>query len=416
MPSRMLSPDGDTSPSVTSTYRTVRARGLALGLFAIIVTMLAFAFASLLLPGAELMPDHPSLADFLLFSVSLFSFPAVGLVVIWQRPAHPIGWIFLAIGFLMVGSVFAAEYVGRVLYVGWVLPGVELVAWTGDWTWFIASGLAVTFAVLLFPDGRLPGSRWRPVAWLAAFAIGITVLAQAIRAGDLDGYQGIIANPFGIDGPLGEAAQAVATGGFVAILLAGLFSVASLLVRFRRARGVERQQIKGLLYPVCLLLVGLGAALVVQIDAVWMLALVGLAAIPIGAGISILRYRLFDIDVVINRTLVYVSLSVVLGALYVGLVLALQVLLSPFTENNAPAVAISTLAVAGAFGPARRSLQAVVNRRFYRARYDAARTLEGFAASLRDEVDTNALTVSLRTAAVRTLHPTSTSVWLRERS
>ncbi len=160
---------------------------------------------------------------------------------------------------------------------------------------------------------------------------------------------------------------------------------------------------------------GLTVAGVVQSDGVWTLSLAAMAAVPIGAGISILRYRLFDIDVVINRTLVYASLSVVLGALYVGLVLALQTLLSPFTANSAPAVTVSSLAVAGAFGPARRSLQSAVDRRFYRSRYDAGRTLEGFAASLRDEVDIRALTADLRTAAQRTLQPTSTSVWLRER-
>ncbi|MBA4170179.1 MAG: hypothetical protein H0X68_07215 [Chloroflexi bacterium] len=409
----MPSPDRDAVPSRRPGSLAVRV--LALGLFAVTVAMLAYALASLVLPGAELMPDHPSLPDFLLFSLIFISFPAVGLVVSWQRPENPIGWIFLAIGLLMVGSVFAAEYAGRVLHVGWVLPAYELVAWTGDWTWFVATGLALTFAVLLFPDGRLPGTRWRPVAWFAAFAIVGTMMAQAVGPGDLDGYEGAIANPFGLDGRLSDATDAIAAGGFVAILVAGLLSVASLVVRFRRARGVERQQIKGLLYPVCLFLVAQTAALVVQIDAVWLLALAGLAAIPVGAGVAILRYRLFDIDVVINRTLVYASLSVVLGMLYVGLVLALQVLLSPFTANNAPAVAISTLAVAGAFGPARRSLQSVVDRRFYRARYDAGRTIEGFAASLRDEVDIRALTAHLRTAAQRTLQPTSTSVWLRER-
>lgn len=389
-------------------------RVLALGLFAVTVAMLAYALASLVLPGAALMPDHPSLADFLAFSLIFIAFPAVGLVVSWKRPGSPIGWIFLAIGFGIVASIFATEYAGRAVYVGWEHPAVELVAWAGGWTWAVASGLALTFAVLLFPDGRLPGARWRPVAWLAAIAIGLTVLAESLRPGTIEGYRGELANPFGLVGPLGEVASAVSDPGLVAILAVGLLSVASLVVRFRRAHGIERQQIKGLLYPVGLFLVGLTAAAIVRSDVVWTLALAALAAVPVGAGISILRYRLFEIDSVINRTLVYASLSVVLGALYVGLVLVLQTLLSPFTENSAPAVAVSTLAVAAAFGPARRSLQSAVDRRFYRGRYDARQTLEGFAAGLRDEVDIRALRADLRAAAQRTLQPASSSVWLRQ--
>ncbi len=317
--------------------------------------------------------------------------------------------------FGIVASVFSTEYAGRVVYVGWIHPAVELVAWAGRWTSAVAIGLALTFAVLLFPDGRLPGSRWRPVAWLAAVTIGLTVLSEAIRPGALEGYRGVLANPFGVGGALGDLASTVSDVGLAASLLVGLLSIASLVVRFRRSPGVERQQLKGLLYPVGLFLMALTAAAIVQSDVAWTLALAAMAAVPIGAGISILRYRLFDIDFVINRTLVYASLSLVLGGLYLGLVLTLQTLLSPFTANSAPAVAVSTLAVAAAFGPARRSLQATVDRRFYRARYDARQTLESFAASLRDEVDIRALTADLRTAAQRTLQPTSTSVWLRER-
>jgi len=394
---------------------SLAVRGLALGLFGLILARVGDSLASLVLPGAELMPDHPSLPDFLAFSLIFIAFPAVGLVVSWKRPGNPIGWIFLAIGFGIVASIFATEYAGRAVYVGWEYPAVELVAWAGGWTWAVSSGLALTFAVLLFPDGRLPGAHWRPVAWLAAIAIGLTVLAEALRPGNLEGYREELANPFGVVGPLGDLASAVSDAGLVAILAMGLLSVASLVVRFRRARGIQRQQIKVFLYPMGVFLVGLTVAAIVQSALVWTLALAALAAIPTGAGISILRYRLFDIDVVINRTLVYASLSVVLGALYVGLVLALQTLLSPFTENSAPAVAVSTLVVAAAFRPVRRSLQSAVDRRFYRGRYDARRTLEGFAVSVRDEVDIVALTAELTAVAQRTLQPGSTSVWLHGR-
>jgi len=185
------------------------------------------------------------------------------------------------------------------------------------------------------------------------------------------------------------------------------------VVRFRRAGSTERQQLKWFLYPVSLFLVGLTGAAIAQNDVVWTVALVGLTAIPIGAGFAILRYRLFDIDVVINRTLVYASLSVVLGALYVGMVLFLQALLSPITQNNAPAVALSTLTVAALFGPVRHRSQAVVDRRFYRARYDAERTLAEFAAGLRNEVDLEALTAELRRASMEALQPARATIWLR---
>lgn len=390
-------------------------RTTALAAFGATILMVAYSLASLFLPGAELIPDRPSVLDVLAFSIIFTAFPAVGLVVIWNRPANPIGWIFLAIGFGVVMSVFSTEYAGRVIYAGWSHSGVELVAWTGSWTWAVASGLGLTMAVLLFPDGRLPGPRWVPVAWLAGLTIVTLVVAQALRPGALEGYDGTLVNPLGVGGAVGEVAEAIVAPGIIAILALGFVSIASLVVRFRRAAKTERQQLKWFLYPVSLFLVGLTGAAIAQNDLVWTIALLGLAAIPIGAGIAILRHRLFDIDVVINRTLVYATLSVTLGALYVGLVLALQALLSPFTETSSPAVAISTLAVAAAFGPARRFLQSAVDRRFYRARYDARRTLEGFAASLRDEVDLVALTANLQGAAQQTLQPASASVWLRER-
>ncbi|MEJ7803365.1 MAG: hypothetical protein WKH68_08345, partial [Candidatus Limnocylindria bacterium] len=131
-------------------------RGLAIGLFVAIVAMVGYALGSLVLPGADLMPDHPSLPDFLAFSLIFIAFPAVGLVVIWKRPGNPIGWIFLAIGFGIVASIFATEYAGRVVYVGWNHPAVVFVAWTGGWTWAVATGLMLTFAVLLFPMGVCP--------------------------------------------------------------------------------------------------------------------------------------------------------------------------------------------------------------------------------------------------------------------
>lgn len=412
MPWLMPPPDRDATLSQASARGPVRT--LAVGLFAIIMAMVGYALASLVLPGAALIPNHPSVLDFLVFALIFVAFPAVGLVVSWKRPKNPVGWIFLAIGFGIVNSVFATEYAGRRVYVGWDQPAVEFVIWTGGWTWAIAAGLVLTFAVLLFPDGRLPGPRWRPVAWAAGFLIGLTVLAGMLDPTSFDSHGGVLSHPLEVSGTLGEMATVAAEIAFMGVLAVGVASILSLVTRFRRARGIERQQLKALLYPVGVLLVGFAAAFLTENDGVWTLALAALAAVPVGAGIAILRYRLFDIDVVINRTLVYASLSVVLGGMYVGLVLTLQALLSPFTQNNAPAVAVSTLAVAALFGPVRRRLQSVVDRRFYRARYDAQRTIEHFAASLRDQVDLESLTLELRRASTQALQPTHTAVWLRE--
>ena len=390
------------------------ARILAISWFTSTLAMVGFSLISLVLPGAELMIDHPHLADFLAFSLIFTAFPAVGLAVAWVRPTNPLGWIFLAIGFGIVTSVFGSEYAGRAAYVGWDLPAVEIVAWLSGLPWAISSGLALTFAVLLFPDGRLPGPRWRPVAWLAATVIGLASIGGALDPRSLDGYGVELTHPIPVDGALRDLAIILSDGGLLAMLLIGVVCVGSLVARFRRARGVERLQIKALLFPVALFLLGLAAASTVQSDVVWTIALAGLATVPVGAGIAILRYRLFDIDLVINRTLVYASLSVVLGATYVALILVLQALLAGITQNNAPAVALSTLAVAGLFGPARRRLQNAVDRRFYRSRYDAATTLARFAVEIRNEVDIGRLTAELRRVADEVLQPRGASVWLRK--
>lgn len=391
-------------------------RALALGLFSAGIAMTGYGVASLVLPGTELIPDRPSLVDVLTFSLTFVAFPTVGLLVAWRRPRHPIGWLFLVIGLGITTSVFATEYTDRFVYADADHAAIELVAWIGSWAWFLSAGLALTFAVLLFPTGRLPGPRWRPLAILAAIVLGTVVIADALRPGPVPGYEHVpLLKPIEVGGAIGEAMGAIADIGIFAILALGLACVASLALRFRRATGTERQQLKWFLYPISLLLAGLVVASIVQSSLAWTVALLGLAAVPIGAGIAILRHRLFDIDLVINRTLVYATLSVLLAAVYVGLILLLQALLSPLLGTESVAVALSTLAVAALFGPLRRRVQDVVDRRFYRSRYDAQRTLAGFAAGLRNEVDLAALTVELQRAAQRSLRPATTSVWLRDR-
>ena len=393
--------------------RFLRA-ALALGLFLAGVALTAYSFMSLVAPGTELIPNRPSFVDFLTFGLTFIAFPSVGLVVAWKRPANPIGWLFLVTGLGVSASVAAGEYADRHLYVGADLPAVELVAWVGTWSWMLTMGLALTFGVLLFPSGRVPGPGWRPLAWLCALVIGAAAVAEAFRPGPLADYEGsAIERPFAFDGSLGVAMQTVAEVGMFAIVALGIVSIASLVVRFRRADATERQQLKWFLYPAALFLAGLTGASVLQTQMAWSVALVGFAAIPVGAGIAILRHRLFDIDVVINRTLVYGTLTVLLGAVYIVLVLGLQAMARPLLGTDTVAVALSTLVVAALFGPARRRVQRAVDRRFYRSRYDAQRTLEAFAVRLRDQVDPEHLIDSLREASATALQPRSASVWLR---
>jgi hypothetical protein len=270
----------------------------------------------------------------------------------------------------------------------------------------------ITFLLLLFPDGRLLTPRWRPVAWCAGVGIAGVFVTAGLNSGPLDDFPQI-QNPLGVDTKLLDAAMAVS----VLLLLVGLIgSPLSLYLRLRRGSGEQRQQIKWLVWA------GAVAVISFVIGAVgyevWgdeisnALILTSVLGLAVATGVGILRYRLYDIDVVINRTLVYAVLTATLAGVYLGGVLLLQVVLSPSSDL---AVAGSTLAVAALFRPARSRIQRAVDRRFYRRRYDAARTLERFGGRLRDEVDLDSLGVELRGVVVETMQPAHVSLWVRPR-
>ena len=385
---------------------------LAWGLWVLTVALFAVALSGVIWPSPH---------DVLATGLVILAFPTVGAIVASRRPENPIGWIFCIIGLSVIGDVASSQYVLYVRHVAPSLPAATLVAWFASWTWFVGMGLASTLMLLLFPDGRPPSPRWRVVGWLAVLLIGITVLARAVRPGPLD-TEPTIPNPFGISGPIGDVARAVTDLVGWPLLILALASFTALISRFVRARGDERQQLKWVAYAATITAVGIAAIAIVFLVGkgddlafgwVWYIAPVGLGLIPVAAGIGILRYRLYDIDLLINRTLVYAALSANLAAVYIGLVIALQGLLSGFTGGNSLAVAASTLAVAALFQPLRRRIKAAVDRRFYRSRYDAQRTLEAFSSRLRHEVDLAHLTDELRGVVAETLQPTSVSVWLR---
>jgi hypothetical protein len=271
------------------------------------------------------------------------------------------------------------------------------------------------FVLLLFPDGRLPSRRWRAVAWLAAVVAALFQLVTAVEPGDLPGFPGV-ENPLGVGvvGPVVRAAEAPLLLVFLGTLLA---AAASLVVRFRRSRGPARQQLKwfagaGVFLALAWATRGfwwLGGPVDGE-TALGLLFVLPLMAIPGAVGIAILRYRLWDIDRIINRTVVYGILTAALGGVYAGVVVGMGTVVG----RSSVVVAVSTLLVAALFRPARRWVQGLIDRRFYRQKYDAARALEAFTTRLREEVDLDSLTSDLMGVVRSTMQPAHASLWLAE--
>jgi hypothetical protein len=352
----------------------------------------------------------------LLYLPAFTAFMVVGALVVARRPTNAIGWLFSATGLLASGGSLASEY-SHYAYVTQpgALPLAVVAAWYGSWVAYAIFGLTFTFTLLLFPTGRLLSPRWRPIAWLAAIEITANSLLAAFQPTlPLEYVARTISNPVGISGlprPEQGAAGAVQTGLFLVVSLA---ACSSLVLRFRRARGVERQQLKWFAYA---------ASLMVIPFVVWepllpvsgdLVAALTIALLPVAAGIAILRYRLYDIDRLINRTLVYGLLTVLLAGVYVGAVLVLGLLFGEVgTDPPSWAVAGATLAAAALFQPARRRIQAVVDRWFNRRRYDAAKTIEAYSRRLRDQVDLDTLSAELLAVVEQTVQPTRALLWLR---
>jgi hypothetical protein len=355
---------------------------------------------------------NPVEAVFVLATVLTFS--VVGAIVASRQPRNAIGWIFCGIGLVVSLNSFTGSYAGYRL-AGGSAPGslAETAAWFSSWSWTLWIYVPTTFLLLLFPDGRLPSPRWRPVAWCAALGVIGFVAGYALEPGPLEEFPRIT-NPYGVDSPILDA---VAIAGAILAGASMLASAVSLIVRMRRAGRVERQQIKWLAYGGAVVV---GAVFVGGVISVWIeevgisLIIIGLLGLPIFTGIAILRSRLYDIDIVINRTLVYATLTATLALLYFGGVTALQRLLSPVMgEGNGLAVVASTLLIAALFNPLRRRIQAFIDRRFYRSKYDARKTLESFSARLRDETDLEALRGDLEGVVRETMQPAHVSLWLR---
>ena len=395
------------------------AAWFALGLTA--VAAVGFVVFGFLSAGTPLPADFENstngannVANALLFTI----LAASGALIASRRPRSAIGWILCLTPIPLAWTTFVE---GVYVYANYANPGgVQLddhLVWAANWMWGLGFVPLLTWLLLLFPDGRLLSNRWRPVSWLAAAALAALVVGYAFAPGPLEDYSSVH-NPFGLGGAPGDVLKVIRAAALPMLVVAAVLSTASLVARFRRSRGEERQQLKWVAVAGGIAIAGwmIGAALASVISWGGLIVSLSLAAFPVAVGIAVLKHRLYDIDVVINRTLVYGSLTAMLAAFYVGSVLLLEFVLQPVTRQSDLAIAASTLAVAALVRPLRHLIQAAVDRRFYRRKYDAQRTLEAFGATLRREIDIDALSGELIAVVGSTMNPAHVSLWLREPS
>lgn len=337
----------------------------------------------------------------------------LGTIIVIRAPENRIGRFLVGMGVLFVLAGTANEYgLHGLIYRPGSLAGAIYAAWYLQWAWVVMFGTTM-FVFLLFPNGRFASHRWRRFSFFAVASIVLGVTALALTAGPLDSFttKPVFQNPLGL-----EILKPELTYGWALLpwLICLATSAASLFIRFRRSTGIERQQLKWLAMGAVFTAIAFFSA--GTYGPPWLgevLTTIGVILLPTTIGISILRYRLYDIDVFINRAIVYAVLTLALAAAYVGLVFAFQELLAPFTAESDLAIAASTLGVAALFRPVRSRVQDFIDRRFYRRKFDAERTAAEFSASLRDEVDLGAVTRQLTDAVRETMEPRHVSLWMR---
>ena len=379
------------------------------------MTLLAIAGAIFLV---TLGSDPGSVATDSATVVYVLTTATVGTLIGLRRPGHRIGSLMRVAAFAFASGALIVSYV-QVAYVirPGSLPVGPILVLLGDWTFGLGFGISSTFLLLLFPTGHLPSPRWQVVGWMAGIGIALLLVGLSFSSSAFEGLP--IANPYALESS-SPLVLVLEGGGFYLLVAAILGSVASLVVRYRRAVGEERQQLKWVAFGVVLLGLGIAGSVLWELangsaelsdDTENLIISLSLTIVPVAIGFAILRYRLYDIDRIISRTLSYGVLTVLLAGAYVGLVFVLRELL-PF-QGSLP-VAISTLGVAAAFNPLRRKVQAFVDQRFNRSRYDAARVIDGFSRRLRTEVDLDQLGHDLLGVAAESMQPASMALWLRE--
>jgi hypothetical protein len=381
------------------------ASALSLALTAITVLLIVLLIRS----------DTPIYYYWLETSMVAVGYSTVGAIVASRLPESPIGWLFCAIGLIFGLSHFSAEYAAYALLgPSRSLPAGEAFAWLTSWVWVFGLGLIV-YLDLLFPNGRLPGARWRWFAWFTAIVLVPAAILGALSPGLI--LSSTLINPLGVEG-LPNVSRAIEAFMYALIVV----GASSMLARLRHAGRIERQQIEWFAYATAVAISGVilknTVYPAVGVTWVWWVGLVlttvGVVSSPVAMGIAIFRYRLYQIDLIINRTLVYGSLTAVLACVYLGGVVFLQYAFRALSgEGSQLAVVASTLIIAALFIPLRRRIQSFIDRRFYRRKYDARKTLEAFSAQLRNETDLDALSDDLVGVVRETIQPAHVSLWLR---
>ena len=400
------------SPRASRALATI----LALLTAALVVGISALSVAPNTAPS-ETSPWHFYTVTSLILIVTL---PGIGWLVATRRPENRIGWMLLAVGFFLALGGFSVTYAehGLINDPG-SLPLADLMSWLKLMTWQPGFVLLILL-LLVFPDGRLPSRRWVPIVWIAGIAFVLMVVPQAIAFWR---YQGPLLVPFNVATPASDPAPAIAGllqgVGLILCLVVAVASAAAVIVRFRRSAGAEHLQIKWFASAAAVEFAAIfimsappPAVVPPPFDA--LLAIVVAPLIPIAIGIAILRYRLYDIDRIISRTVSYGAVTGILALVFVGTILVSQTILASFFRGSSVAVAASTLVVAALFQPLRRRVQAVVDRRFNRSRYDAERTAAAFGARLRDEVDLANLKAEMRQVVAATVAPVTVGLWIRQ--
>ena len=370
------------------------------------ITGLAAAFAS---------RDETAIWLAVSFAPTMVAFVVVGGLISSRHPANAIGWLLSTIGFMFALVVACSSSVR------WGLPSGRLLSReTWEWVdvgsnaWVIGLGLIGTQLATRLPDGQLPSSRWRWFSRITMVLIAVALVGMATQPGRVEGVPGT-------SNPVASSMLAPLATAFLLVILSFIAGVGGLVIRYRRSTGHERAQLRWValggtafvvIYIVTLLLSNLAGENSTIGNVITSFSQAAFAALPVGIGFAILRQRLYDIDVVINRALVYGSLTATLAAVYLGSVLLLQLLLDRFTQGSGLAVAASTLATAALVRPARSRIQDAVDRRFFRRKYDATQTLERFGSHLRDEVDLDTLKDELRAAVSETMQPAHVTLWV----
>ena len=379
--------------------------------------LLALAVVAFLLGGIIVLlllgPQDPNFrrdtAGFVAFICAFAAFGLVGALLIWQRPGNILGWILATDGLLAVWGASADTYVDVASETGGSPDLLFLAAvWLSLWYWFPLLGLTLIFTPLLFPDGKPPSPRWRPVVWGAGLALGLITFLAAFR--ERIEFPGVsMDNPVGIPGienPEKSQIGSVLFGFFIVFLVAAL---ASVVVRYLRSGGVQREQIKWLMFATLLaVLLTLSENFAAFLPKSGVPFAISITLFPVAIAVAIFRYRLYDIDVIINRALVYGSLTISLALLYISSVVSLQYVLRSLTGGGSQlAIVASTLVIAALFNPLRQRVQNLIDRRLYRRKYDAQKTL-------REETDLEPLNAELLSVIRETMQPEHVSLWLRQ--